>query len=115
MLLIAAKAQHLMNKPADITCRDHCVSVAGMLNADSVVGIVKQGIRIIIEAQQKICFDFTDAVTGDASAIAMLLAWIRTAHQHRHNIVFIHLPDKLLAIAELGGVAEIIQQYAAGK
>ena len=96
---------------ATITCQDEGCQflIEGVLTAASVVSTVKQGSRIIQQAAQEICFNFASAEIGDTSAVAMVLVWISSADKHKKIIKFINVPPKLLAVAELGGVAEIIQ------
>jgi phospholipid transport system transporter-binding protein len=56
-----------------------------------------------------ICIDFS-AITGvDSAAVALLLEWRRMALKRGKTLQFSHLPANLLALAELYGVADLIQ------
>jgi phospholipid transport system transporter-binding protein len=46
----------------------------------------------------------------DSAAVALLLEWRRQAALRKKRLEFVNLPPNLLALAELYGVAELIQQ-----
>ena len=49
-------------------------------------------------------------ITGvDSAAVALLLDWRRMAEQRKKKLGFRNLPANLLALAELYGVADLIQ------
>jgi len=53
--------------------------------------------------------DFS-AVTGvDSAAVALLLDWRRMAAARGKTLAFVNLPANLMALAELYGVADLIQ------
>ena len=61
----------------------------------------------------KLTIDFS-AITGvDSAAVALLLDWRRMASSKGKTLVFLNLPANLLALAELYGVAELIQPHRA--
>jgi phospholipid transport system transporter-binding protein len=61
----------------------------------------------------KLTIDFS-AVTGvDSSAVAMLLEWRRMSAARGSTLVFVNLPANLMALAELYGVADLIQPHQA--
>ena len=105
----------LSTKSASIRQENHKFFVQGTLNVDTVVKLTKQSTQLISQLttqtqDTKICFDLKAVIIEDASAIAMLLSWIRAANKYRLAIEFSHLPEKLVAIARLGGVDKIIQK-----
>jgi phospholipid transport system transporter-binding protein len=58
---------------------------------------------------QRLTIDFS-AVTGvDSSAVALLLEWRRRAAAHGKTLIFVNLPEPLMALAGLYGVAELVQ------
>ena len=62
---------------------------------------------------ERLTIDFS-AITGvDSSAVALLLEWRREAARRKKTLVFVNLPANLLALAELYGVAELIQSCRA--
>ena len=56
--------------------------------------------------------DFAAITSVDSSAVALLLEWRRQAMQKQKTLVFVNLPANLLALADLYGVAELIQTQA---
>lgn len=95
--------------------------IHGILCTDTVVSLTERGRQVITEIKQRdnlqgtkstICFDFAaDTGIQDASAVAMLLEWIRFTRHHELRITFTHLPHKLKIMAELGGVGAMLQQH----
>ena len=63
----------------------------------------------------RLTIDFSGIVGVDSSAVALLLEWRREAQARGKQLVFVNLPANLLALAELYGVAELIQPHATGK
>ena len=107
----------LYTESASIRQENHKFFVQGALNTDTVVKLTKRGTQLITQLttqtqDAKMHFDLKAVIIEDASAIAMLLSWIRAANKHRLAIEFSHLPEKLVAIAKLGGVDKIIQKEA---
>lgn len=95
---------------ASIRQENQIFFVQGTLNAETVVDLNREGVNLILQTQnKKINFDLKDVIIKDASPIAMLLEWIKVAKTYDHTIVFSHIPERLIAIAELGGVNKIIQ------
>ncbi|HET9576626.1 MAG TPA: STAS domain-containing protein [Usitatibacter sp.] len=57
----------------------------------------------------RLTIDFS-AINGvDSSAVALLLEWRRQAQRLGKTLTFVNLPQNLLALAKLYGVAELIQ------
>ena len=57
----------------------------------------------------RLTIDFARIGTVDSSAVALLLEWRRQAAAKGKTLEFVNLPPNLLALAELYGVAELIQ------
>jgi phospholipid transport system transporter-binding protein len=57
----------------------------------------------------RLTIDFAGITGVDSSAVALLLEWRRLAAQRGKTLVFENLPANLLALAELYGVADLIQ------
>jgi len=53
--------------------------------------------------------DFANVTGVDSAAVALLLEWRRMALARGKTLVFENLPANLLALAQLYGVAELIQ------
>ncbi len=56
----------------------------------------------------KLTIDFAGITHVDSSAVALLLEWRRQALKRGKNLQFVNLPDNLMELAELYGVADLI-------
>jgi phospholipid transport system transporter-binding protein len=56
----------------------------------------------------KLTIDFSGISHVDSSAVALLLEWRRQALKRGKNLQFVNLPDNLMELAELYGVADLI-------
>jgi phospholipid transport system transporter-binding protein len=63
---------------------------------------------------ERLTIDFAGITGVDSSAVALLLEWRREALARGKQLIFVNLPATLLALAELYGVAELIQPHRAG-
>jgi phospholipid transport system transporter-binding protein len=61
----------------------------------------------------RLTIDFAAITSVDSAAVALLLDWRRMAVKRGKTLVFVNLPANLLALAELYGVAELIQPHRA--
>jgi phospholipid transport system transporter-binding protein len=61
----------------------------------------------------KLTIDFAEVADVDSAAVALLLDWRRMALKRKKTLVFVNLPANLLALAELYGVADVIQPHRA--
>ncbi len=52
--------------------------------------------------------DFARLEKVDSSAVSMMLVWLREAQRNQVNLCFINIPDNLLSLAKLYGVAELL-------
>ena len=52
--------------------------------------------------------DFSGITDCDSAALVLLLAWLRDANQWNRTLNFSHIPAKLLAIASMSGLKQIL-------
>lgn len=52
--------------------------------------------------------DLSQVAEVDSSAVSLMLSWLREAQRNNVNLCFSHVPDNLLSLARLYGVAEIL-------
>lgn len=81
--------------------------VIGEVNFDNVPKFYKMGYDIISENKELI-FDLHDVVAIDNSGLALLTAWARFAKQLGKSIYFVNLSGKLLDMAKLSGLENIL-------
>lgn len=84
----------------------NCVRVKGRMTIDvvaSLTGMDSQAARntdMVIDLQQ------VEAV--DSAAVSLMLLWLREAQRNQVKLCFAHVPENLLSLARLYGVAELL-------
>lgn len=84
------------------------VKVRGDLNLHTVSAYLEEGKSLISDAESHLCVDLSSVSVGDTSVLALLISWHRLAMSQNKQLLIAHCPQKLLEIAELGGVREIL-------
>ena len=84
--------------------------VDGSLNIETVPAIFDTGLRHL--AGEDFQVDFSQVTSVDSAAVSMLLGWIRTAQRIRRDLRVKGLPEDLLSLARLYGVAELLPQQS---
>ncbi len=79
---------------------------APSLTVENAREMLAAGLQAIAGGQHVI--DFSGLTQVDSAAVAVLLAWQRTARDRKINLSFINLPDMLQSLAELYGVAGLL-------
>jgi phospholipid transport system transporter-binding protein len=80
--------------------------VSGALTLASVAADLALGKAAIAEGARSV--DLAEAGELDSSALALLLAWLREARRLGHQLAFTNIPQGLLTIARLYGVADLL-------
>jgi phospholipid transport system transporter-binding protein len=91
------------------------LALAGAISFETMAEVLEQSARYAArpDLPDRLTIDFS-AITGvDSSAVALLLEWRRQAAERGKRLEYVNLPANLLALAELYGVAELIQPSAA--
>lgn len=57
--------------------------------------------------------DLSEVTELDSSLLAVLFAWMRAAKQRQRPLALAHLPPDLKSLAQLYGVAELLQEEPA--
>jgi phospholipid transport system transporter-binding protein len=89
------------------------LQLTGALSFETVPDVLADSERFAArpDLPERLTIDFS-AITGvDSSAVALLLEWRRLALAHGKVLEFVNLPANLMALAELYGVAELIQAH----
>lgn len=87
------------------------LKLEGELEFETLPGVLEQSAVYVARTDlpERLTIDFS-AITGvDSSAVALLLEWRRLAAKLGKTLIFENLPANLLALAELYGVADLIQ------
>ena len=90
------------------------LKLEGALSFESLPGVLERTARFAARPDVPDCLtiDFADVGTVDSSAVALLLEWRRLAASLGKRLAFVNLPANLLALANLYGVADLIQPQA---
>ena len=83
----------------------------GELGFETLPAVLAQSAEYVARTDlpERLTIDFSAITSVDSSAVALLLEWRRIAIQRGKILVFENLPANLLALAELYGVADLIQ------
>lgn len=104
-----------MNTPAtvdsDLEIRDGVLVITGALSFETIPEVLAETSEFAArpDLPQTITIDFAGITGVDSSAVALLLEWRRMALKRGKTLLFSNLPANLLALAELYGVADLIQ------
>jgi phospholipid transport system transporter-binding protein len=88
------------------------LALAGPLSFETVPRVLEQSAEYAArpDLPERLTIDFSGVTGVDSSAVALLLDWRRQAAQRGKQLAFVNLPANLVALAELYGVADLIQK-----
>lgn len=81
--------------------------VAGDLTMDSLGALHAEAMQPLAGKAWKV--DLAELGTADSSAVSMMLGWKRNAQRHGATLEFLNIPDNLVSLARLYGVADALQ------
>ena len=87
----------------------------GDLSFESIPAVLAETATYVArpDLPERLTIDFSEIAAVDSAAVALLLEWRRLAQRLGKSLSFSNLPANLLALAELYGVADIIQPHRA--
>jgi phospholipid transport system transporter-binding protein len=90
--------------------------LTGTLEFESLPAVLAESVQYAARTDlpDRLTIDFSGITGVDSSAVALLLEWRREALARGKQLAFVNLPANLLALADLYGVAELIQPHATG-
>lgn len=88
--------------------------LTGALDFETLPGVIAESEKYVArpDLPERLTIDFSGVTGVDSSAVALLLEWRRRALERGVALEFVALPANLLALADLYGVAQIIQPTA---
>jgi phospholipid transport system transporter-binding protein len=100
---------------SDLEIRNGVLRVTGTLSFETIPEVLAETTEFAArpDLPQTITIDFAGITGVDSAAVALLLEWRRMALKRGKTLLFSNLPANLLALAELYGVAELIQPMRA--
>lgn len=78
----------------------------GSLNMETVPVLFSQGIAQL--TQGDLTVDFSQVENIDSATVSMLLGWKRAAQTHHRQLSVQGLPENLISLATLYGVADLM-------
>lgn len=60
-----------------------------------------------VNSSAGLMIDFAQLGKVDSSAVSLMLGWLREAKRNKVTVSFINIPDNLMSLAKLYGVAEM--------
>ena len=84
--------------------------VQGNLNIETVPALFETGLQHL--ASEDFQLDFSQVESVDSAAVSLLLGLTRAAQLARHDLRVKGLPEDLLSLARLYGVAELLPQQS---
>jgi phospholipid transport system transporter-binding protein len=82
------------------------MAVSGGLTMETVPALFEAGLQHL--ASQDLQVDFSQVEAVDSAAVSMLLGWARAAQHGQRDLRVLNLPDDLLSLARLYGVADLL-------
>ena len=89
-----------------MTSTDNQIQISGRLTVDVVASLTDLKARAMGQTDWVVNFQQVEAV--DSSAVGLLLLWLREAKRNKINLCFSNVPENLLSLARLYGVAELL-------
>lgn len=87
---------------------DGWIVVQGNLTIATVPALFETGLQLLRGKDFQVDFSQVDSV--DSAAVSLLLGWTRAAQHNQHGLRVKGLPENLLSLARLYGVAELLPQ-----
>lgn len=94
-----------------ITREDGRLVVSGRLTIATVPALFEAGLQHL--TSEDLLVDFSRVEAIDSAAVSMLLGWLRAAQRSQRTLRVAGLPDDLLSLARLYGVAELLPKQSA--
>jgi phospholipid transport system transporter-binding protein len=94
-----------------ISLEDDRLVVRGRLTMETVPALFQSGLRHL--EGKDLLVDLAQVEAVDSAAVSMLLGWSRAARGNRHELRVTGLPEDLVSLAALYGVADMLPQQSA--
>ena len=83
-----------------------CFRVSGRLTIDVVTALYNSGLPP--DGESALVVDLGRVEAVDSAAVSLLLSWLRRAQRDHVSLCFSNIPDNLMSLARMYGVAELI-------
>ena len=82
--------------------------VSGPVTLANVAGLIEEARAPLAEGVRAV--DLGEVTELDSSLLAVLFSWLREAKARGRELSFAHLPQDLVTLAQLYGVAQLLPQ-----
>lgn len=89
-----------------ITRDGDCLQVSGRLTMETVAAMFNADLQP--DSDGALVVDLGKVEAVDSAAVSLLLSWLRRAQRNKVTVSFANIPDNLLSLARLYGVAEFL-------
>lgn len=95
----------------DAAASGEVLKLEGALSFETLPSVLAESAQFTARTDlpDRLVIDFSGITDIDSSAVALLLEWRREALARKKTLEFVNLPPNLLALAQLYGVADLIQ------
>ena len=90
---------------------DDCLVMRGRLDMATVPALYDTGLKQLNSSDLRV--DLSEVEAVDSAAISMLLGWLRASQRSGKKLLVSGLPEDLLSLARLYGVAEMLPPQVA--
>jgi phospholipid transport system transporter-binding protein len=94
-----------------ITCQEGRCKVDGPVTMGNATALAAEGTRLFATAD--VVVDLSGVTEVDSSAVSLLLEWRRAAQAAGRRIEVVNIPTNLKSLADLYGVADLLDGRAA--
>ncbi len=86
------------------------LQVSGSVTIATVRALFNEGLRLQgdYKVGSEMLVDLARLEKVDSSAVSLMLIWLREAQRNKINLRFTNVPDNLLSLTKLYGVAELL-------
>lgn len=89
-----------------ITRNGNRLEVAGNLTMATASALYGSGLQA--QGETSLVVDLARVEAVDSSAVSLLLSWLREAQRSNVTLCFAHVPENLLSLAKLYGIADAL-------
>lgn len=83
------------------------LTVTGALTFDSVAQKIIET-DVLFQDSQTLEVDLSQVSKSDSAGLALLIHWLREAHQRQKTLTFSRMPQQMLAMAQATGLEQIL-------
>lgn len=80
-------------------------AVSGALTFYTVPGLYEQDTRALLQASGPIAIDLGDVSRADSAGLALLVEWLRRAHENGLPVRYVNVPEQVRSLARVNGLS----------